>query len=239
MTGTETPPLVGTRPSAMFGRLAEVIYDGGDFPEVYGALVTSATALVDGCHHASLMLRERGTFATVAASDDIARRVDELERRFGEGPCLDAIAEEAPQLEPDLTSLSQWPTLARAIVAETSVRGGAGFRIVVEQSKVGALNLFSDEVGALTEASADQGIILASFASVAIAAVRSREQASSLARGLDSNREIGKAIGLMMAFHKISDDAAFELLKKASQDMNVKIAQVARQVVDHHNSDKP
>ena len=47
--------------------------------------------------------------------------------------------------------------------------------------------------------------------------------------------EIGKAVGLMMAFHKITDEAAFDMLKAASQDMNLKLVEVARQVVEHHN----
>ncbi len=227
------------RPGAMFDQLATLIYGARDFTEIYEALVRSAATLVDGCDHASLMLRGRsGIFETIAASDAIARQVDDLERKHNEGPCLDAIDKERPQLEPDFAKATQWPALSAAIIAETPVRGGAGFRIVVERSKIGALNLFSDREGALDEASVDQGIILAAFASVVIAAVQNRDKADTLARGLDSNREIGKAIGLMMAFHKISDEAAFDLLRKASQDMNIKIAEVARQVVNHHNTDK-
>ena len=223
----------------MFDQLATLIYGNGGYTEIYEALVRSAVTLVDGCDHASLMLRGRsGIFDTVAASDSIARQVDDLERKHNEGPCLDAIEQERPRLEPDFAKTTQWPTLAAAIIAETPVRGGAGFRIVVERSKIGALNLFSDREGALDEASVNQGIILAAFASVVIAAVQNRDRADTLSRGLESNREIGKAIGLMMAFHKISDDAAFDLLRKASQDMNIKIADVARQVVNHHNTDK-
>ena len=58
----------------------------------------------------------------------------------------------------------------------------------------------------------------------------------TLRDGLQSNREIGKAVGLLMAFHQISDDDAFGMLRKASQDMNIKLADVARQVVDHHRA---
>ena len=65
---------------------------------------------------------------------------------------------------------------------------------------------------------------------VAIAA-----QARTLREGLDSNREIGKAVGLMMAFHKVGDDDAFDILRKASQDMNLKISEIAGQIVHHHN----
>jgi len=226
----------GDRPSAMFDRLAGIIYEGVDYDEVYAALCSSATRLVDGCDHASLMLRRQQRFITVAATDEIARRVDELERTFQDGPCIDAILEEVPQLQSDLTTTSDWPELATEIVRTTPVRGAAGFRIVVGDQKVGALNLFSDQPGSFTEASADQGMILAAFASVTLAAMGSQHRAESLAKGLDSNREIGKAVGLMMAFHKISDDAAFQILRKASQDMNLKLTEVARQVVDHHNS---
>jgi len=224
------------RPSAMFDRLAGIIYAGADYDDVYGALCAAATSLVDGCDHASLMLRRQQQFITVAATDDIAQQVDELERTFRDGPCIDAILEEMPQMQTDLATVSDWPELAGEIVRTTPVRGAAGFRIVVGAQKVGALNLFSDRAGSLTEASADQGIILAAFASVALAAVGSQHKADSLAKGLDSNREIGKAVGLLMAFHKIPDDAAFEILRKASQDMNIKLTEVAHQVIHHHNS---
>ena len=226
----------GDRPSAMFDRLAGIVYTGAGYDDVYAARCSAATRLVDGCDHASLMLRRQQRFVTVAASDEVAQRVDELERTFRDGPCIDAILEEIPQMQPDLTTASDWPELAGEIVRTTPVRGAAGFRIVVGDQKVGALNLFSDQPGGLTAASADQGIILAAFASVALAAVGSQHKAESLAKGLDSNREIGKAVGLMMAFHKIPDDAAFEILRKASQDMNLKLTEVARQVIHHHNS---
>ncbi|MSX05542.1 MAG: ANTAR domain-containing protein, partial [Actinobacteria bacterium] len=52
--------------------------------------------------------------------------------------------------------------------------------------------------------------------------------------GLESNREIGKAIGLIMALHKVSDEEAFALLRKSSQDLNVKIADLASTVVQRH-----
>ena len=37
-----------------------------------------------------------------------------------------------------------------------------------------------------------------------------------------------------MAMHDIDDDRAFEMLAKVSQEMNVKVAEVATQVVAHH-----
>jgi transcriptional regulator with GAF, ATPase, and Fis domain len=222
-------------PGAIFASLATIIYARPDFFEIYRAVCNAAPLLVTGCDHASLMLRRNGRLITAAASSEVARQIDELEREIGEGPCLDAILDEAAYVDADLTAGSPWPRLADEILEHTTVRGAAGFRLIAEHQKVGALNLFSDTPGALTDDSVDQAAVLAAFTSVALAAVSGQQSADTLKAGLDSNREVGKAIGLLMAFHKINDEQAFDILRKASQDMNVKLSVIAREVVDHHN----
>jgi hypothetical protein len=221
--------------AGVFRSLAEIVYASDDFNEVYDAVVGAAPRLVSGCDHASLMLRGNDRFATAAASDDIARTIDAFERELGEGPCLDAIVDSSVFHDADLTDGSPWPRLSERVLARTPVRGMAGFRLLVGDQKSGALNLFSDTEGGLDETSVDQGIVLASFVTVALLASHERRAAETLRAGLASNREIGKAIGLMMAFHKISDEEAFAMLRSASQEMNIKLAEVARQVVEHHN----
>lgn len=238
MTAERQQPITprdAAEPAEVFRGLAALVYAGDDFGEMHQALCEAALDLVDGCDHASVMLQKGEQVTTAAASDQIARHIDELEREIGEGPCVDAIHEEAAQLETDLARGCSWPRLGERIVEETPVRSMAGFRLLVDNRKVGALNLFSDRPHGLTEASVDQAALLAAFASVALMAASRHEQAQTLRVGLDSNRQIGKAIGLMMAFHKVTDDQAFELLRKASQDLNVKISEIAGQVVDHHN----
>ncbi len=219
----------------VFRALAEVVYTSSSFDEVYDAVVDAAPRLVKNCHHASLMLRGNGRYVTAAASDDVAHRIDTFERELGEGPCLDAITNQAVYHDADLSDGSPWPRLTERVLAHTPVRSLAGFRLHVDEAQTGALNLFSDVPGGIDEHSVDQGIVLASFVTVALLASHERQAASTLRDGLASNREIGKAVGLLMAFHKISDEQAFAMLRTASQDMNVKLSEVARQVVDHHN----
>jgi GAF domain-containing protein len=237
---TPLPDLAGpsTASSGALGGLSQILYASDSFDDVLTAIVTTAVRIIDGCDHASIMQRGRdGRYQTVVSTDDIARSIDKLEQLHQEGPCLDAIVEDAPQFEDDLADpTTQWPSFAEQVVRQTPVRSAAGFRIIAGKEKIGALNLFSDRVGGISERSADQAILLAAFASVAVSALHSKEEARTLAAGLESNREIGKAIGLLMAFHKIPDDAAFDLLRKASQDMNIKLAEVAREVVAHHNA---
>ncbi|BCQ09848.1 hypothetical protein JMUB5695_03298 [Mycobacterium heckeshornense] len=217
----------------MFAALAEIIYQGSDPSDVYAAICVAATLIVPGCDHASLLLRRNGGYVTVGASDRIAQQIDDLELSVGDGPCLDAIEEETPQIEPDLTTPSQWPELAARLVAETPVRGAMGFRILVDRRKTGALNLFSDTANRFNTESAGRAIVLAAFASVAINAIAQGEDAATLRRGLLSNREIGKAIGMLMLLHKFSEREAFDLLRRYSQDLNIKLADVARAVIEN------
>ena len=225
-----------TETAQAFQALAAMMYAADDYEQTYDAICQAATKLVDGCDHASLMLLRRGEPYTAAASDEIADRIDRFERELGDGPCLDAIMDEAAYIDADLTDGSPWPVLDKRVLAETPVRGMAGFRLINAEQKTGALNLFSDTPGALTSRSVDQAIMLVSFVSVALLASQEKQSAASLRAGLTSNREIGKAVGLMMAFHHVDDETAFSMLRQASQDMNIKIVDVAREIVAHQNA---
>ena len=221
--------------AATFKALADLVYTADTFEEMFTAVVDAAPTLVTGCDHASLMLHEGDRLETAAASDEVAGNIDAMERELGEGPCVDAIVDEAVFHDADLNDGSPWPRLAERVLAETPVRGMAGVRLRAGSEKAGALNLFSDRVDALTDVAVAEGMVLASFLEVAVLAARERRQAATLREGMQTNREIGKAVGLMMAFHKISDEEAFDMLRRTSQDLNLKLRDVAQRVVDHHN----
>jgi len=219
-------------PATVFSALAEIIYQGSEANEMYAAICVAATLIVPGCDHASLLVKQNDRYVTVGASDRIALQIDDFERRAGEGPCIDAIEEETPQIETDLTTPNQWPKLAAILVNETPVRGAMGFRILVDKRKGAALNLFSRTPNLFDLESAGRAAVLASFTSVAINAVARGEDATTLRQGLLSNREIGKAIGMLMTLNDISEDDAFEVLRRHSQTLNIKLADVARAIIE-------
>jgi transcriptional regulator with GAF, ATPase, and Fis domain len=225
------PPRTPANPATVFTALADVLYQGADTTEVCAAICVAATLTVPGCDHASVLMRRNNDYVTVAASDQIARHVDSLERETGDGPCLDAIEDDAPQVEPDLTTSTSWPRLSSRVTAETPIRGAMGFRILVDHRKVGALNLFSDTANQFDAVSAERAIILAAFASVALNAATNGENVDTLRRGLQSNREIGRAVGMLMLLKDVTEEEAFDTLRHFSQEMNIKLAEVARAVV--------
>jgi len=50
-------------------------------------------------------------------------------------------------------------------------------------------------------------------------------------RALSSNRRIGAAIGVLMATRHVTSEEAFKLLRRASNDCNEKLGDVANRVV--------
>jgi hypothetical protein len=222
-----TPP----EASRAFANLADVVYGGGGAADILEVIVATTSLVVPAADHVCVTtLRRDGTLETRAASDDVARLMDRLESEADEGPCIDSIEMDSFQLDSDIAGSSRWPRLARLVLERTPVRGMVGYQLMGESRSRCALNIFSDTPGGLTEEAADNGAVLAAFTSVALAAAEQRETAENLRRGLESNREIGKAVGLLMAAHSISDDEAFELLRQASSRTNTRLAEVARRI---------
>ncbi|HWU23534.1 MAG TPA: GAF and ANTAR domain-containing protein [Nocardioides sp.] len=220
-----------------FAGLAQVLYRSDSYAEVYEQLCRTAVELVPGCDHACIVTVSAGQRPELqATTDDVAAKVDRLEWECGEGPCVDAILSDRFECDPDITQNPAWPKLAARVLRETPVRGMVGYRILMGGRKIGALNLFSDRPGELTQEGADAGAVLAAFASVAITAAGQKAEARTLRDGLASNREIGKAVGLLMATHSLGDEEAFAVLRQASTTLNRRLADIARQIVEEHNA---
>jgi transcriptional regulator with GAF, ATPase, and Fis domain len=236
---TAVPPRSPVDPASVFTSLADIVTHGSTSKEMYAAVCVAATLMIAGCDHASLMISRDGAYSTVAVSDPVARKVDKLELALGCGPCLDAIESQTAQIATDLTAGVQWPALAARVVAETPVRGAMSVQLPVDRAKIGALNLFSDTANAFDKASVDGAAVLAAFATLAINAAAYGEDAEALRRGLTRNRVIGKAVGMLMVLNDVSDDEAFDILRRTSQASNVKVADIAVDFVRRRSVQQP
>lgn len=200
-----------------FRAVAERVYRGDDPTAVLDAIVELVTSTVPGADHVSLAsLRPDESLVTRAANDDVARLMDRLETEAGEGPCLDSIEQDSVQRDPDIATHSTWPRLAGLVLDRTPVRGMLGYQLLGGARSRSALNLFSDEADVFTEAVADEAALLAGFASVALTAVEGRETADALRDRLGEERELGRAVGLVMAAHRVTEAEALRRLASAS-----------------------
>lgn len=222
-------------PSALreqFAALAKALRDGRSLDETYQVIIESALRLVDGCDRAAIgILEEGGRFRTAAASDEVMRHIDVLQNELNEGPCFEASAEQVWKLDNDISVQTQWPRLAPRVLAETPVRGMLAVPLVDDGRRTGALNLFADRTGAFTDESTEAAAVLGAFATVAVSAARSSERADQLEEGMLTSREIGAAVGILMATHGIDSDEAFSVLSRASQRLNRKLRDLAASIV--------
>jgi hypothetical protein len=61
---------------------------------------------------------------------------------------------------------------------------------------------------------------------------RFRKNEANLERAVESHRLVGQAMGILIERHRIVSEEAFEVLRRASQDHNVKLREVARRVIE-------
>jgi GAF domain-containing protein len=194
-------------------------------------VVDVARMIVPGCHHAGVTLVRRGRPETPAATDEVSAEVDRVQYEAGEGPCLSAIAEEAPVRTDDLAAEDRWPRFSRPAVERTGVRSVLAYRLFTDEDTFGALNLYSREPASFDDDALAIGTTLAAHAALALSRAREREQIAGLEQAVASNRSIGMAIGILMAINRVSQEEAFDLLRVTSQRTNRKLREIADDVV--------
>lgn len=216
--------------AADFVALNEYLGDGSDAAEALSRLVKLAVVSVPGCEWAGITAwPEQRNPRSLAATDPVAATVDELQYDLGEGPCLTAAAENEPVRIPDLTADQRWPRFNEMTLSRTPVRSVLAFHLGDSPERA-ALNLYGARAHAFGDNSLVAGALFASHARVLVMHAAHAEQASHLKDALTTSRRIGMAIGILMNVHKVTEDEAFGLLRATSQNLNIKLRNVADDV---------
>ena len=74
------------------------------------------------------------------------------------------------------------------------------------------------------------GLLMATHGGLAVASSVAQEKVANLEKALESNREIGVAIGILVNSRRCTQEQAFGLLRQASQSNHRKLAAVAADV---------
>jgi hypothetical protein len=214
-----------------FGQLAVQLADGADQPHTQQRLVEFAVRGIPGAEHASMtMVTGSRPPRTTAQTDELPYQWDQLQYQNGEGPCLEAIATDDVELAQDLRTDPRWPRFARALVDQTAARSMLSFRLFLTEQNRAALNLYATRPAAFTDQSVATGAMFAAYASMALLAAARHDTANHLARALVTNREIGVAMGILMANGRLTESQAFDQLRTASQNVNRKLRDIAADV---------
>jgi hypothetical protein len=131
----------------------------------------------------------------------------------------------------DLAAAPDWPNFARRAVEETGVRSMLSYRLFLNDGNRGALNFYAMKPDAFDMASVATGSIFAAYASMAQLAALHQDLSIHLSRAVESNREIGVAMGILMANNRLTQEAAFTSLRVASQHLHRKLRDIAADVI--------
>jgi GAF domain-containing protein len=201
-------------------------------------VVRRAASIVPTAAMVSVTLRDPdGSFHTPAETDPISTRADEIQYATGEGPCVEATASSSSgfTVSTDLAHDERYPRfgpqvvdLGLTAVCSTGMFPGG------DPPRLGALNYYFRDAEGLAEVDQDAMLILASYASVALHAARGLEaeklRTVQLTEALQSRDVIGQAKGILMERRGADADQAFDILRRASQDLNIKIRDIARTI---------
>ncbi|AWW42295.1 MULTISPECIES: GAF and ANTAR domain-containing protein [Streptomyces] len=193
-------------------------------------IASKAVELIDGCQAAGVLALRKGRAVTLAACGDMVEESDRLQGELGEGPCFDAARRtdgERMFRIPDMTEPQ--PDFERFAPAARDLGVGSmmGFLLYTQDDDFGALNFYSSRPGAFGPESETAGWLLASHAAVALASARTVDQ---LEHALDTRHAIGEAMGILRERHHLSEDAAFDVLRRISQTHNLKLRDVAQSI---------
>jgi GAF domain-containing protein len=198
---------------------------------------------VPGCDQASISVLDGDQIETVAGVSDrpsavadptgASRRSDAAEA----GPIMEALRYGEPRRLPDVSEDQRWPQFAARLVA-LGLRSALVLPIASRSEPAAALTLYSRQPNQFVDTSYDVVLVFALHAGVVFdnAALYQDSQAlvTQLRDALRTRSTIGQAQGLLMHRYGYQSDQAFEALRKVSQNHNVKLRQIAQDLVAAH-----
>jgi GAF domain-containing protein len=176
------------------------------------------------CFGASVTLvRTTGGAETTATSGELIEQADNLQYEFDEGPCLRAAEHGGAYLIVDTATDPRWPTWGPAVAA-MGLRSVLSIHLFTDARVLGALNLYYKCIEEFADDEVETAKVVAAHASVALARVRSERD---LWRAIDSRHLIGQAQGILMERYRLTPEKAFAVLRRHSQEHNIKLHEIA------------
>jgi hypothetical protein len=233
---TRARPGVAPRQRGVAAALAEVarILDAKhSVQDTLDGIAETARAAVPGFDHVGVSIapaKRRGTrprIETLAATDPLVRELDDLQWELGEGPCVDALLEEPVVTVERARHAQRWPRYVPE-AARFGLRAQLAIRLFNDKTGVGGLNFYSVAQETVDPLAPVIGELFAVHAAVALGRAREIE---GLHEALASRKVIGQGIGILMERYQLDEERAFEYLLRTSQQSNVKLRQVAEELV--------
>ena len=170
------------------------------------------------------------------ATDPVAEQLDAIQIETGQGPAILAMESSDPV---HATAFDPWPTFAPS-ADQLGINGVLAYGLSVPRDGIwhplGVLTFYSESPVDPDEETRELGSMLAIYLAVAAGLERDRQDLSrreaALHRALDTRDVIGQAKGILMERQRIPAGEAFDILRRTSQRLNLRLNQIAAELAE-------
>jgi hypothetical protein len=195
-------------------------------------------AEVTGAAGAGIMLMSgdvpRGS---LCSTDAVSALIEQLQYDLGEGPCVDAYQQGWPVAEADLAApdVTRWLAFTGPAV-EAGARAVFGFPMQVGAVRLGALNLYLDRRGPLTDEQHADALVLADIAAHTVLMLQADAPPGTVSAELEAHADfqyvVHQASGMVAAQLDVSVGQALIRMRAHAFGNDRALADVARDVVE-------
>ena len=176
---------------------------------------------------------------SVCTTNAVSALIEQLQYDLGEGPCVDAHTNGHPVLEPDLAepATPRWLGF-RGPAVDAGARAVFGFPLQLGAVRLGALNLYRDRPGSLTDDQHADALAMADIAARGILALQADAPpdtvAADLEAGADFQYVIHQASGMVAVQLGVSLVQALIRLRAYAFGNDRPLTEVAQDVVSRN-----
>jgi GAF domain-containing protein len=186
--------------------------------------------------HVGITLMVDGRPGTAIFTHPEVPEIDQAQYRTGEGPCLDAFRDGLPYIIESTLDAGKWQAF-RDSAERHGVFSSMSLPLIAHAGPIGALNMYAETERAFGPADVEVGNAFASQAAFVLANAQAywdaRVLSENMAQAMLSRAQIEQAKGIIIATSGCSADEAMDLLVTQSQHQNVKVRDLAREIVNN------
>ncbi len=215
--------------------LADTLVADFDVVDLLTRLADRCVEVLDVDAAGIMLAAPDGQLRVIASSSEAMRVLELFELQAQEGPCLDCYSTRLPVVNQDLAEVNgRWPRFAAEAMA-AGFHSAHALPMRLRGSVIGALNLFHIDAGEMPQDDVDAAQALADIATIAILQHRASTEAQSvneqLNHALNSRIVIEQAKGMLAERLGLDMDQAFRTLRGHSRNHNLRLADVAGDVI--------
>jgi GAF domain-containing protein len=231
-----------TDASSAVAELLQLLLATQDITDFLDELATLTTKVLPGELSCGITMRRGRGVTTMASSDTRASQVDEIQYAHDEGPCLHALTTGEVIVVDDLASDDRWGGYQMPALSH-GVRSSLSLPLHTDSQVIGALNIYATQAWTFGPPEQLVGGRFADEASraltLAMRLAEHSEMSQHLQTALASRAVIDQALGIIMGQNRCTADEAFEVLRTASQNRNVKLRDIAADIVTSVSGQPP